>query len=493
MIRVFCAVLATLSITLGGVSLPLAKAEVPKQTLAPDVIAKVGDELITFHQINTMLNSSAVVGVSVPALGTPERDVARLTVLDKVITANLLYLDALQQGLDRDPAYQRELKSFADGMLAALYRQRHLAGEIGVSDEEIQDFYAKVVAPETPLDEALRTQIEATVRKGKLQERLVEQRKRLRDDIEVNIVATNFAPAGDAGREDAAPVAEVGDEVITWGEVKALLQAAGRGATLADPLAMETDARLSALQAEIDIRIMAQKARAFGLERDSLYRSRLAEFRKTRLINLHRANLAAQMEPSETQLKAYYEANRGRIMLAEARKIQEVVLETEAEAEALKARLEAGELTLYQAAALYSIAPGAKQHLGEVGWITQGRAQPMLNKVIFGLGPNEIGGPVQSSEGWHLVRVLDVRHAQYEDLEDEATRVRTRRKYIHEQLDAYVVELRREQFAVEVYQDALVRLAQGEANLVKQLAEQALEPGSVTEQRVEELGKLLKP
>ena len=45
--------------------------------------------LITFNLINTMLNSSAVVGVSIPALGTPERDTVRITLLDKFVSANL--------------------------------------------------------------------------------------------------------------------------------------------------------------------------------------------------------------------------------------------------------------------------------------------------------------------------------------------------------------------------------------------------------------------
>ena len=70
-----------------------------------DVIARVGDQPITFNQLSTMLNSSAIVGLSIPALGTPERDQVRLTLLDKVISANLLYLDAVKQGLDKDPAY----------------------------------------------------------------------------------------------------------------------------------------------------------------------------------------------------------------------------------------------------------------------------------------------------------------------------------------------------------------------------------------------------
>ena len=55
-----------------------------------DIIARVGDEEINFSMINTMLNSSAMVGVSIPALGTPERNKVIITLLDKVISANLL-------------------------------------------------------------------------------------------------------------------------------------------------------------------------------------------------------------------------------------------------------------------------------------------------------------------------------------------------------------------------------------------------------------------
>jgi hypothetical protein len=44
---------------------------------------------------------------------------------------------------------------------------------------------------------------------------------------------------------------------------------------------------------------------------------------------------------------------------------------------------------------------------------------------------------------------------------------------------------------VEVFQNNMVRLAQKEADMVARLSEQAAEPGSKTEQRVEELNKLI--
>ena len=491
--KIMLAVLTVLPITLGGASAAVAVAEEPRAAVASDVIARVGDQAITFNQINTMLNSSAVVGISVPALGTPERDTARIVVLDKVISANLLYLDAKRKGLDKDPGYQRELREFATGMLAGQYLRQVMAGEIPVSEEEVQAFFKETMAPDTEMTEDLHTQIEATLRKRKLHKRLAAQREALREGVEIDLYSGNMAPAGDDARADDAPVVKIGEEVITWGDVKATLIAAGKGATALNPQAVEADARLAALQKAIDKRIMAQKAREAGLDKDPVYQARLKEFRKTRLVNLHRENLAREREPSNEQLKAYYEANRNAIMQVEMRKTQEVLLKTREEAEALKARIESGELTMYQAAADYSIAPGAKQQLGEVGWVAEGRAQPALDEVIFKLAPGEIGGPVESTEGWHLFRVLDVKEAKFDNLEDRQTRKLARRRYIHAQLDAYVMDLRKNDFTVEVYENNMVRLAQQEADMVGKLAEKAKQPGSKTEQHIEEYQKLMKP
>ena len=499
MTKIILAVLAAVPIALGGVSVAVAVAEepntavteAPKAAVAGDVIARVGDQAVSFNQINTMLNSTAVVGVSVPALGTPERDTARIVVLDKVISANLLYLDAKRQGLDKDPVYQRDMRNFSTGMLAGLYHRRFMAGEITVSEEEVQAFFKETMVADTEMTDDLHTQIEATLRKRKLHERLAAQRKELRKGLEVDVYTGNLAPAGDATRADDVVMAEIGSEVIAWGDVKASIIAAGKGAVAMDPLAMESDNRLPTLQTEIDKRIMAQKAREAGLDKDPLYRSRFNEFQKTRLVNLHRAKLAREMEPSDEQLQAYYDENRNSIMQVEMRKIQDVVVKTREEAEGLKAKIESGELTMFQAAADYSIAPGAKQQLGEVGWVAEGRAQPAMNEVIFELGPGELGGPVESTEGWHLVKVLDVSDAEFDNFEDKETQKLARRRYIHAQLDTYVQDLRKNDFTVEVYEDNLVRLAQKEADMVARLTEQAAKPGSRTEQRVEELQKLI--
>jgi parvulin-like peptidyl-prolyl isomerase len=199
------------------------------------------------------------------------------------------------------------------------------------------------------------------------------------------------------------------------------------------------------------------------------------------------------MAPTDTELEAYFEANRNRIVMPEFRKVQMVMLEDEARAKAVKASIEAGDITFFQAASNHSVAPDAKQNLGEIGWVGQGKLKPELDALVFELGPGEIGGPVQAGGLWHLVTALDIRDAQHADIENEGTRNYTRRMYIHEKLNDYVVDLRENTFKVEVYEDVIIRLAQQEADMIKQLVEQAGDPNSVTQQRIEEMQKLMAP
>ena len=369
------------------------KAKSAAQQPASDVVARVGDQAIHFSELNTMLNSSAVVGISIPALGTPQRDTVRINLLDKVVSANLIYLDALAKGTDKDPEYQRKMQRFTNAILADLYLRKKVVGDLDISDEEVQAYYDESIVAGTEMTNELRTMIEASIRKRNLEEKQAGLREALREQANIKVIATEIYPEGDAGRADDTVIARSETLTVTWGEVKDRLIAAGRGAVKRDPTAMESDARLQALQSEIDTRLLAQNARAAGLDKDPAFLARYNEYQKTSLINLHRARLAREMEPNDEELKAYFEANRDSISTPEYRKVQMVMLDSEEEAASVKQRIESGEITMYQAASEYSVAPDAKQNLGEIGWIAEGRLKPELGAIVFRLQPAEIGGP----------------------------------------------------------------------------------------------------
>ena len=460
-------------------------------TQPADTIARVGDEVITFSQLNTMLNSSAMVGLSIPALGTPERNQTIITLLDKVISANLLYLDARDKGTDRQEPYVTDLRKYEEAILASMYKTNVLIGDLPVSEEEVQAFYASSISPETELTGDVKLAIEASLRNKKLEQRNATLRERLREGTEITIDAGVANPDKDSERSATDVVATIGERQISWGEVEPLMRGADYRATLAPFYIDNEDERMKRLQQYIDNELMVSKARAAGMDRTPEFIDRTAEYRKTHLINVHREQLIQDWMPSDEELQDYYLEHMDSITTPERRKVQMVVLKTKEEAEAVKAQIDSGEITMFQAAQQYSIDPNAKHTLGDMGWVSHGTGFKELDDFTFSLEPEVVGGPVESPAGWHLVKVLEVIDARYQNFDDTDTRKRTLRMYMKEKKDAYVVDLRKSRYEVVVYNDELTRRFQQEADMIAELNKKAVQEGSVTKQRQEELQKYI--
>jgi len=460
---------------------------------ADDIIARVGDEAITFNLLNTMLNSSAMVGLSIPALGTPERNTVIITLLDKAISANLLYLDAKKQGTDRQVPYLTDMGKFEDAVLADMYKSRVLIGDIPVSAAEVQAFYDTSISPENELDDDLKHTIEARIRKQRYVDLKNSQRERLRAGSKITIDEAVLATDYDGQRSATDIVATVGNKRISWSDIEVPMRGADYRTTQAEFYIDNDEERLLRLQEYIDNMLMVDKARVAGMDKDEEFFKRTAEYRKTQLINVHRGGLIQSWKPSDDELVQYYIDNMDSIVVPEARKVQMVVLGSKEEAESVKAQIDSGKITIFQAAQQYSLDPNAKHTLGDMGWVSQGTGFPELDDFTFALEPGVLSGPVKSPAGWHLVKVLDVTDAQHQNIEDEKTRRLTLRMYLHEKLDSYVVDLRKNAFDVEVYDDVLTRQFQQEANYIAALNKKAVEEGSITKQRQQELQEWITP
>lgn len=446
-----------------GVAFPAA-ANVPAKprdvTAPKDLIAEVGDQKITFGEIETMINSSDMVGIPIPAPGTSARNHVRLMLLDKMISANLLYLDALKQGAQNNPVYQQDMERFSKAMLAALYREKKELGNIKVTDKEIRDYYKNNIVAGTPLTPEVRMGIEATIRKERFKARKAAFQKELRQGVEVVVNQAKLDPKGDAARASNEVVARVGGETIGWGELHA---------ALTDPRKGESEEyRNETLNDLIDQRIAANKAKAAGLDKSPVYLDRVREFRKVHLVSMYKAKLLPGFEPTDRDIKDYFEKNKAKIQVPETRKIQMVVLKTRKEADDVKKQISSGKITIFEAAAKYSIDPNAKQTLGEMGWVAKGSGFPDLDRLAFSLKTDELGGPVQSPAGWHLVKVLDTRNARFQNIKDDETQKLTRNLLLHGRQDEYVVGLRKKNvFPVAVYSDTFQRIVRKEADNIE--------------------------
>jgi parvulin-like peptidyl-prolyl isomerase len=381
---------------------------------------------------------------------------------------------------------------FEDAIIASLYKSKVLIGDTQVTETEVLHYYNTQTSKEAELNDDTKIAIEAMIRKKKLDELKATMRDRLRDNVTVVINEQVLSPDYDAKRSDADVVATIDNHRISWSQVKDVMRGADHRATLAAFYVDNDEERLKRLEQYIDNAIMTIKGRAAGLGDDPVFIKRTAEYRKTRLINEHRNGLIHSWNPSEDELKTYYVDNMDEFVVPERRKVQMVVVKTKEEAESIKKQIDTNEITMYQAAQQYSIDPNARRTLGDMGWVSHGTGFEGLDEFTFNLEPEVVSDPVESPAGWHLVKVLDVVDAQFENFDDPQTRQLVFRAYMKDKFDNYVVDLRKNRFDVVVYNDELNRQFQNEADYIAELQKKAQEEGSITQQRTEELQKWIE-
>ena len=235
-----------------------------------DVVATVGDQVIRLSQLTQELAQGTAAGIAAPGYGTPERKRILQRMLDEAIRTDLLYLDALRNGVDQDPGYQRQLKRFKEGAVASLYRDR-LAHEGQQAEPD-----------------ALR--------------------KQLRNGIPVMIEEHALDPARDAARSDDEALVTAGDATITWGDAKARLLVVTRRAARSEGTMDLAAERRNVLEQLTDVAVMAIRGREAGLDQDPDYLQRLANFSRAGLAGFHSRQIALAMSPSAEEIEAYAHA-----------------------------------------------------------------------------------------------------------------------------------------------------------------------------------------
>jgi foldase protein PrsA len=127
------------------------------------------------------------------------------------------------------------------------------------------------------------------------------------------------------------------------------------------------------------------------------------------------ANILGIESLDDAALQQYYEDNPDRFEQACAR---HVLVETEEEAEAAREELLGG-AEFATVAQERSLDTGSAQNGGELGCTFPGLYQPEFDEAVFSQPVGEVGEPVETVFGWHVIEVTSREQPDFDEVADE--------------------------------------------------------------------------
>lgn len=179
-----------------------------------------------------------------------------------------------------------------------------------------------------------------------------------------------------------------------------------------------------AIRNELLIReVLAQEAVKRGLDRSEEARNQLLLLRQNFLAELLLADHMEKNPISTDDVRKEYERQVRLLAGAQQYKISDIVLATEADAKAAMARLKKGER--FEGVARDMSLDPSKQQGGDMGWLLAEQIVPLISNVVVNLSKGAIAAaPIQTSSGWHVIRLNNTRPYAAPNFEEAKERVR---------------------------------------------------------------------
>jgi len=197
-------------------------------------------------------------------------------------------------------------------------------------------------------------------------------------------------------------VAAIGGQDFTIAELDAYV-------AIVAPGTQETlgQRRLQTLRALVNLRAFAAAAAEKGLDETEDFKLRADLMRQSALQEAY-VNAELVGKVSEADIQARYEQEIANLPQEQEVRARHILVEDEADAKAIIARLDKGEA--FEAIAEEKSTDSSSHLGGDIGYFTKGQMVAEFEEAAFALKTGEYTKePVKSPFGWHVIKVEDVR------------------------------------------------------------------------------------
>ncbi|MCB1961380.1 MAG: peptidylprolyl isomerase [Rhodocyclaceae bacterium] len=186
--------------------------------------------------------------------------------------------------------------------------------------------------------------------------------------------------------------------------------------------------------------ILLQAAAKSGIDKKAEVATQMEMAQQSVLINAYLQSFVASNEVTDAQVRATYDEIKSRTGDTEY-KVSHILVEDEAGARALIAKLKAGE-KFDELAKAHSKDPGSKDKGGELGWSNPGMYVPTFSEAMVKLAKGQMTTePVKSNFGFHIIKVDDTRTADLlKPFEELAPQLKQRLQA--QRVEQHILELR---------------------------------------------------
>ena len=261
--------------------------------------------------------------------------------------------------------------------------------------------------------------------------------------------AGSSTPVSEAPK-DGKVVAEIGKEKITLDEINEMIKEIPE-----QYQAVAQAQKDMLLDRLIDQKLLYGEASKLGLDKDPDVQKQLDETRKDILIRAYlKKEIMDTVKVTDEEAKKYYDANKDKIKEPEKINVSHILVDNEAEAKDILAKLKGG--ADFAALAKEKSKDASKEKGGEIGFIAKGQTAPEFEQAAFALQPGQISDVVKTQFGYHIIKVTEKQPEKvmaYDDIKDQLKQMLLSGKQ-KESFDALLKDLR-EKNKVVVYKDVL--------------------------------------
>lgn len=243
-----------------------------------------------------------------------------------------------------------------------------------------------------------------------------------------HIILSLFATAV-ALHAESPPLGKAGDLEIKTDEIRETI--AGLEAAQGSSLAKDTAALAQYVRALLIQRLVLQKAVESKWDQDPAVVAKLVRARESALTEsyLESVSRVPAGYPSDAEVQSAYEAAKASLIVPKSYRLAQIFIalpkdadqarteKVKAKADVLQKKLKEKGADFATIAASDSEETASKSRGGEIGWLAESQIQPEIRERLPRLTIGAVTEAVKLADGWHILKVLEVKDAHTAPLE----------------------------------------------------------------------------